>query len=158
MAKSNYGHRGSLEQVIRIGILGIALTLGQTHPLRAEGRLRDGGSPVLSPSAVRPAQGATGIALRDSSRTAGTIVSQIHNAPGWQPSHNYSYATGPYTRVVNGSGWSPGTESWRSAGTGTYHPGQTLEAYQLISPGSCMSSSTDGPQGAGSAIQDGSCI
>src|SRR5580698_756066 len=28
------------------------------------------------------------------------IISQIHNAPGWQPSRTYPYATGPYTRVV----------------------------------------------------------
>ena len=51
------------------------------------------------------------------------VVSQIHNAPGWLHSHTYTYATGPYTRVVNGPGWN-------EAG-GSYNSGQTLSAANL---------------------------
>jgi len=78
-----------------------------------------------------------------------TVVSNIHNAPGWRPAHAYSYATGPYTRVLNGPGWN---ESSR-----TYNPGQMLSAYQLISTGTCTSSVSGGPTGSGSAIRDGTC-
>ena len=77
------------------------------------------------------------------------IISQIHNAPGWQPSHTYTYGTGPYTRVVNGPGWTPADQN--------YHPGQTLEAYELISRGSCTSASSGGPHGTDSEIKDGTC-
>jgi hypothetical protein len=103
-----------------------------------------------------------------------TIVSQIHNAPGWQPSHTYRYATGPYTRVVNGYGWTPAKSSDRgflhgirstfSSGPGQgeldgyYHPGRTLDAYQLASTGTCTSASRGGPTGTGVAIQDGTCM
>jgi hypothetical protein len=85
----------------------------------------------------------------DQSPPSATVVSQIHNAPGWQHSHAYTYATGPYTRVVNGPG--------QNEANGTYNPGQTLEAYQLTSTGSCESAASSGPTGTGSAIQDGTC-
>ena len=102
-----------------------------------------------------------------------TIVSQIHNAPGWQPSHTYHYATGPYTRVVNGPGWAPAKSGGRGflhgivstltngpgrgEPNGLYHPGRTLDAYQLTSTGSCTSASSGGPIGTGAAIKDGTC-
>lgn len=77
------------------------------------------------------------------------VISQIHNAPGWRPSHTYTYHTGPYTRVVNGPGW--------NAGAQTYNPGLTLNAYQLISRGSCISARRSGPTGTKSDIIDGTC-
>ena len=100
-----------------------------------------------------------------------TVVSQIHNAPGWQPTHTYHYATGPYTRVVNGPGWTPAKSSDRSflygirssfgrgqgEPDGHYHPGRTLDAYQLTSTGTCTSALHGGPTGTGAAIKDGTC-
>ncbi len=77
------------------------------------------------------------------------IVSQIHNAPGWQPAHIYRDTSGPFTRVVNGPGWDPATAS--------YHPGLPLRAYQLVSPGTCSSAPGGGPHGIGTAITDGTC-
>jgi len=79
----------------------------------------------------------------------GTVVSQIHNAPGWRHSHTYTYRTGPYTRVVNGPGW--------NETSGTYNPGRTLDAYQLTSSGSCVSAGIGGPAGTGPDIVDGTC-
>ena len=76
-----------------------------------------------------------------------TVVSQIHNAPGWLPNHAYASATGPFTRVNSGPGWHPAN--------GTWNPGQALNAYQLTS-GSCTSG-TNMPTGTGSSIQDGTC-
>lgn len=81
--------------------------------------------------------------------TSNTIISQIHNAPGWHPSHTYVYHTGPYTRVLNGPGW--------NADSRTYNPGKTLDAYQLTSRGSCVSARRGGPTGTGSDIADGTC-
>jgi hypothetical protein len=78
-----------------------------------------------------------------------TVVSNIHNAPGWRHSHTYTYTDGPYTRVVNGPGWDESNAA--------YNPGQTLEAYQLTSTGSCRSAANGGPTGTGSSIQDGTC-
>ena len=52
---------------------------------------------------------------------AQTVVSQIHNAPGWLPNHAYAPATGPQTRVNSGPGWN---------GT-AWVPYQPLAAYQL---------------------------
>ena len=78
------------------------------------------------------------------------IVSQIHNAPGWEPSHGYTYATGPYARVVSGPGWDPATDN--------YVPGRPLAAYQLTSPGTCRSAPGDGPRGTGAAVRDGTCV
>ncbi|MGH7117414.1 MAG: hypothetical protein ACREFP_00195, partial [Acetobacteraceae bacterium] len=78
-----------------------------------------------------------------------TIVSQIHNAPGWRASHRYRPARGPATRVVNDPGW--------DAANGSYHPGRPLGAYQLVSATSCLSASDGGPQGSGASIRDGSC-
>lgn len=80
---------------------------------------------------------------------AGSVVSQIHNAPGWCPSCTYLYRTGPYTRVVNGPGW--------NHASGRYNPGKPLAAYQLISRGSCVSARRGGPVGTGSDIADGTC-
>lgn len=82
-----------------------------------------------------------------------TIVSQVHNAPGWLPATSYTYtATRPYTRVNAGAGWNPTTKTW--------NPGQPLAAYQLdaSSPVPCTSSATgSGPSGIGQLIADGTC-
>lgn len=87
--------------------------------------------------------------------TGTEVVAQVHNAPGWQPNTTYTYSAGPpnghFTRVVAGPGWTP------SGGTsGTWNSGQPLNAYQLVSTGSCKSGST-GPTGTGSSISDGTC-
>ena len=79
---------------------------------------------------------------------AATVISQVHNAPGWQPSHSYTFGDAPFTRVNNGPGWSPTTG---------YSAGKTVDAYQLISPGTCVSGASGGPVGAGDAIADGTC-
>ena len=77
------------------------------------------------------------------------ITSQIHNAPGWLPSHNYpDGTTSPHSRVNNGAGWTPGTTQ--------YNPGLALKSYQLTS-GSCTSASSGGPSGTASDITDGTC-
>lgn len=78
-----------------------------------------------------------------------TIISQIHNAPGWRPSRTYTYHRRPFRRVVNGPGW--------NASSGTYNPGRLLNAYQLISTGVCTSGNRGGPTGTGPDITDGSC-
>ena len=78
-----------------------------------------------------------------------TIISQIHNAPGWQRNHTYSYATGPLTRVATGAGWNEAEHS--------YAPGQPLSAYQLTSSGNACSAASGGPSGTGTAIEDGTC-
>jgi hypothetical protein len=78
-----------------------------------------------------------------------TMISQIHNAPGWQRNHTYIYATGPYTRVVNGPGWNEAEHS--------YQPGQPLSAYQLTSSEKCTSGASGGPSGTGTAVEDGTC-
>jgi hypothetical protein len=77
----------------------------------------------------------------------GAVVSQIHNSPGWLPSHAYAPASGPFTRVNSGPGWNPATGAWI--------PGQSLNAYQITS-GACTSG-TVMPTGTGASIQDGSC-
>lgn len=74
------------------------------------------------------------------------VVSQIHNAPGWLPSHAYSPASGPKTRILNGPGWT----------SGAYVPGALLRAYELTS-GSCTSASSGGPTGTSASITDGTC-
>lgn len=76
------------------------------------------------------------------------VVSQIHNASGWKSNTNYSPATGPKTRVNNGPGWNPATNS--------YVPGQPLAAYELTSD-TCISGSAGGPSGTGAGIADGTC-
>ena len=75
-----------------------------------------------------------------------TSVSNIHNAPGWLPSHSYAPAGGPKTRVVNGAGWNGSA----------FVPGSALNAYELTS-GSCRSASSGGPSGTGASISDGTC-
>jgi hypothetical protein len=87
--------------------------------------------------------------VANGSAPAQTIISQIHNAPGWQHSHTYASRIGPYTRVVNGPGW--------DEASGIYKPGQSLDAYQLTSDGSCTSARSGGPTGTGSNIADGTC-
>jgi len=86
-----------------------------------------------------------------------TVISQIHNACGWEPNASYTYSAGPptapFTRVNNGPGWTPSGSS--SCGPGTYTNGQALNNYQLISPGTCTSASSGGPSGTGSDIVDG---
>jgi hypothetical protein len=78
-----------------------------------------------------------------------TIISQIHNAPGWLPSHVYHRAADFHARVVNGPGWNPAAAS--------YNPGRTLAAYQLTSAGTCVSAPSGGPTGSGLSIRDGTC-
>ncbi|MGH7069970.1 MAG: hypothetical protein ACREFO_08130 [Acetobacteraceae bacterium] len=112
-------------------MLAAALTACTANPEAANG----------AQARVLPAAGAA---------SGGTVVSEIHNAPGWQPSHRYLPATGPATRVVNGLGWSPSS--------GSYHPGLKLDAYQLVSAAPCLSAPGRGPQGRGAAIQDGTCV
>jgi hypothetical protein len=79
------------------------------------------------------------------------VISQIHNAPGWRQSQGYTFGTGPFTRVVNGPGW--------NKANGSYDPGLSLNAYQLISAGACISASSgNGPTGMAASIQDGTCV
>lgn len=105
---------------------------------------------VAKPPLLRVAQTVSSTASSGLRSPPGaTIVSQIHNAPGWQHSHAYSYAAGPYTRVVSGPGW--------DEANGTYMPGRALAAYQLTSTGSCTSAAGGGPAGTGAAIADGTC-
>ena len=92
-------------------------------------------------------------ATAQSQGTGPVVTSQIHNAPGWEPTTSYTYTVGPptnhKTRVVNGAGWN-GTSF-------TY--GSALKAYELIAPtsGSCTSAGSGGPSGTGSSITDGGC-
>ena len=86
-----------------------------------------------------------------------TINAQIHNAPGWEPNHSYTYSPGPptapFTRVLAGPGWTPVGHS-----SGTWTSGQALNAYQLTSAGNCTSAPRGtGPSGTGTAITDGTC-
>lgn len=127
-------------QVPRIA-LGVGLALFLLPPL-GMARPRASVSPAPAKIDVNPETG------QDQLRGP-IIVSQIHNAPGWQPDHRYSYAFGPYTRVVNGPGWTAENRS--------YNPGQPLNAYQLTSPGHCTSAASGGPSGTGTAIKDGTC-
>lgn len=76
-----------------------------------------------------------------------SVTSQIHNASGWLPSHDYAPATPP-TRVNNGAGWDSSAQTFLS-----YSP---LAAYQLTS-GPCTSAAVGGPSGTGSSITDGTC-
>lgn len=78
--------------------------------------------------------------------SSATVVSQIHNAPGWLATHAYVPAAGPKTRVVNGAAWN---------GT-AFTSGAALNAYELTS-GSCTSASSGGPSGVGAVISDGTC-
>jgi hypothetical protein len=78
-----------------------------------------------------------------------TVISNVHNAPGWLPAHGYAPAGGPRTRVLSGPGWTPESKTW--------NPGRPLSAYQLISDGSCTSASSGGPSGTGASISDGTC-
>jgi hypothetical protein len=78
-----------------------------------------------------------------------TVVSEIHNAPGWQPLHSYTYHIRPYTRIVNGPGW--------KASSGTFNPGEALNAYQLTSTGTCTSGDRGGPRSTDDNIIDGTC-
>ncbi len=105
---------------------------------------------VGASAASRAEQTARAISRNDNQPPPGpVIISQVHNATGWQPSHTYTYATGPATRVVSGAGWNPAN--------GRFEPGEPLDAYQLTSTGSCTSASGGGPGGTGSSIKDGSC-
>ena len=76
-----------------------------------------------------------------------SIVSQIHNAPGWRLGCHLPCSTQTPTRVNNSLGWN---------GT-SFVPYQPLIAYQLTSTGSCTSASSGGPSGTGSSISDGTC-
>jgi hypothetical protein len=108
-------------------------------------------SGAAGPSAAsRAGQTARITSLDDKQPPPGPIIiSQIHNAPGWQPSHTYTYATGPASRVVSGAGW--------NSANGRFEGGQTPDAYQLMSTGSCTSASSGGTGGTGSSIKDGTC-
>ena len=96
--------------------------------------------PQMPPAAVAPASSAV-----VPPTTAAIIVSNIHNAPGWEP--NAHYSTG--NRTVNGLGWTPGSP-------GSYTSGAGLNAYQLTS-GACTSAPRGGPTGIGASISDGTC-
>jgi hypothetical protein len=104
-----------------------------------------------SPASTKSSEGlaqATKVPARNEPQGS-VIISQIHNAPGWQHDHTYTYASGPYTRVVNGPGWNETKHS--------YNPGEPLGAYQLTSTGKCTSAASGGPSGTGAAITDGTC-
>ena len=108
-------------------------------------------APPAMPAEPSAGQTARNMSLDSQQRPPGAlIVSQIHNAPGWRSSHTYTYTTGPYTRVVSGPGWNPANDS--------YNPGQTLNAYQLTSTGTCTSASGGGPRGTEASIKDGTCV
>jgi hypothetical protein len=114
-----------------------------------------GPGPYSVPITATPTSGTPVTTTVQVSGTTGIppAVSQIHNAPGWHTSTNYSYtATKPYVRVVAGAGWTPSTS--------TYNPRQPLNAYQLdvSSPVPCTSASSgSGPSGTGTLIADGTC-
>ena len=131
--------------VLMFGCLAAAMIWWKALPAWAQNPPAAGAS-----AASRAAQTARTTSLDDRQPPPGPItISQIHNAPGWQPSHTYTYATGPATRIVSGAGWNPTS--------GKFEPGQTLGAYQLTSTGNCTSASSGGPGGNGSSIQDGTC-
>jgi hypothetical protein len=141
---------GLVRQTLMVGLLAVAVILGLPHPTSAESLLAGGGSSAGLPAVSRAVQIAENVSVDRQQPPPGPIVvSQIHNAPGWQPSHTYTFATGLYTRVVSGPGWNPMN--------GSYNSGQTLDAYQLISTGTCTSASRGGPSGTGSSIKDGTC-
>jgi hypothetical protein len=134
-------------QVLMIGCLAAAMILRTALPGWAQNPPPGGAGPS---AASRADQTARTTSLDDKQPPPGPIIiSQVHNAPGWLPSHTYTYATGPATRVVSGAGWNPAN--------GRFEPGQTLDAYQLLSTGSCTSASSGGPSGNGSSITDGTC-
>jgi hypothetical protein len=150
MGDQDRARTGLPQCALVIRLLATGLLFAPAYPVRAGNTLSDRG--FLAGSRPEPlAQNFRENLLDDQGRLPGTtnIVSQVHNGPGWQPSHTYAYATGPYTRVVNGLGWNPASHS--------YNPGQTLDAYQLISGGTCTSGSSGGPRGTGSMIKDGTC-
>jgi hypothetical protein len=134
-------------QVLMIGCLAAAMILRTALPGWAQNPPSGGAGPSAASRADQTAR----IASPDDKQPppGPIIISQVHNAPGWQPSHTYTYATGPATRVVSGAGWNPAN--------GRFEPGQTLDAYQLMSTGSCTSASSGGPGGTGSSIKDGTC-
>ena len=148
MARRNQVLAGLLSQARIIGYLAAAILFGLAFPGCAANPSSGRASLVGPPPASRAA-GTSGRLSGSRSLPGPTIVSEIHNAPGWQPSHTYTYATRPYTRVVNGPGWNVANRS--------YNPGQTLDAYQLISPGTCTSASSGGPLSRGPSIADGTC-
>jgi hypothetical protein len=85
-----------------------------------------------------------------------TVTANIHNAPGWQQNHSYSYTAGPpsghFVRVNAGAGWTASTSTW--------NPGSALNNYQLdvSSPVPCTSNTTgNGPTGTTTLIPDGTC-
>ena len=138
---------GWLHQVLLIGCLAAAIIWRAALPASAQ---NPPSAAVGASAASRADQTARSISRNDNQPPPGPIIiSQFHNAPGWQPSHTYTYATGPATRVVSGAGWNPAT--------GRFEPGQPLDAYQLTSTGSCTSASSGGLGGSGSLIKDGSC-
>ncbi|MGH7058244.1 MAG: hypothetical protein ACREFZ_10265, partial [Acetobacteraceae bacterium] len=112
-------------------------------------------APALTACAASPrGAGGTQASVLPATRAAvvafgPTIVSQVHNASGWQPSRRYRPASGPAARIVNGPGWNPSEAR--------YHPGLPLDAYQLVSTGPCLSAPGGGPQGRGASIRDGTC-
>jgi hypothetical protein len=139
---------GLPRQTLMIEFLAAAIIIGLALPTWAENPPSGDGSLVGLPTMSHADQNMSSDGQQPP--PGAIVVSQIHNAPGWQPSHSYTYATSlPYTRVVSGAGWSPAN--------GSYNPGQTLGAYQLISSGACASASSGGPSGTGSSIKDGTC-
>ncbi len=141
---------GLVHRALMNEVLAAAIMFGLMASARAENLPFGGGSAAGLPAASHAIQIAETVALEGRQPPPGAVVVfQIHNAPGWQLSHSYNYASGPYTRVVSGPGWNPVN--------GSYSPGQSLNAYQLISTGTCTSASSGGPSGSGSSIKDGTC-
>lgn len=131
-----------LRLALMIRCLAAALVFGSALPARAQNPPASDGSSAGMPAGSHAAETKS---LDGQDPPPGPlIVSQIHSAPGGQPSHAYTYATGPHTRVVNGPGWDPVTRR--------YDPGQTLDAYQLISTGTCTNSPGGTPSGTGFSI------
>lgn len=172
MIRTDHMQAGLLYHTLAIGIFAAGVMLAWECPVQAGTLSFQRGSPADPVHGRLTAQTAKEMSLAGRSSLPGAIiVSQVHNAPGWQPSHTYHYATGPYTRVVNGPGWTPAKSgdrgflhgivstftSEQGESTGLYHPGQTLDAYQLTSTGTCTSAPSGGPTGTGAAIKDGTC-
>jgi hypothetical protein len=144
------GRAGLLRKALMIGLMATASILGPALAAKAGNAPSGGGAFAGLPAMSRVDQIAETVSVNGQPPPPGAlIVSQIHNAPGWQASHTYTYAAGPYTRVVSGPGWNPAS--------GSYNPGERLDAYQLISTGTCTSASNGGPGGTGASIKDGTC-
>ena len=142
---------GLSRQALTMGFLATAIIFGLAPPARAKSPPSGRVTSMVVPATPRTDPTAKNMSLESQQLPPGArVVSQIHNAAGWRPSDTYTYATGPYTRVVSGPGWNPAK--------GNYNPGQALNAYQLTSTGTCTSASGSGPRGTEASIKDGTCV